>query len=274
MDWVWHGLIDSSKERYLACNNSTYSEFQRKGITVEKQIGVLKYLRRYPVKSMKGEDLESVSLTKYGILGDRTYAFIDENAQEKKFPWMTARQAHEMLLFEPKFADESLSKVMVRTPEGTNFDIEDQGFEEFMENRFNRGLVLRHDTSGGCMDAKPLSLFGLSTVRALSDETGIKLSHERFRANLYPEWDAEYDKPFFEDTLVGKRLKIGSKAKVRVVKKDSRCVIPTLDPMNGTSKLEILETIQKQHEGCAGVYAVVEAEGIVRPGDSIWIVDS
>jgi hypothetical protein len=239
-----------------------------------REIGVLTYLRRYPVKSMKGEDLRTVSVTKYGISGDRTYAFIDENAQDKKFPWMTARQAHEMLLFEPSFADASLSRVIVKTPEGARFDVEDSVFEEFLERRFNRGLVLRHDTSGGCQDSKPVSLFGMSTVRALSEEVGIQLSRERFRANLYVQWNGEIDKPFFEDSLVGRTLVIGSEVRLRVVKKDSRCVIPTLDPQTGIPLPEVLKNISQNHGGCAGVYAVVESEGVLKLSDPIQIVDA
>ena len=40
-------------------------------------MGTIASLWRYPVKSMRGEELPAVELTEYGLLGDRAYALID-----------------------------------------------------------------------------------------------------------------------------------------------------------------------------------------------------
>ena len=76
-------------------------------------------------------------------------------------------------------------------------------------------------------DAAPVSLFGLATVRGLSQETGLALDPRRFRANFYVRWES--DEPFYENQLVGRALRIGDYVTVQVVKKDGRCVIITLD---------------------------------------------
>jgi uncharacterized protein YcbX len=41
------------------------------------EVGKIASLWRYPVKSMRGEDLQEAELTEYGLLGDRAYALID-----------------------------------------------------------------------------------------------------------------------------------------------------------------------------------------------------
>jgi len=41
------------------------------------ELGTIASLWRYPVKSMRGEELPAAELTEYGLLGDRTYALID-----------------------------------------------------------------------------------------------------------------------------------------------------------------------------------------------------
>ena len=41
------------------------------------ELGTVASLWRYPVKSMRGEELPNAELTEYGVLGDRAYALID-----------------------------------------------------------------------------------------------------------------------------------------------------------------------------------------------------
>ena len=69
-----------------------------------ERIGTLASLRRYPVKSMAGEEVAAARVTFAGLIGDRVHAFVDEN-NKSRFPWMTARQAHDWLLFQPRFLD-------------------------------------------------------------------------------------------------------------------------------------------------------------------------
>jgi len=40
-------------------------------------MGKIASLWRYPVKSMRGEELSEAELTDYGLLGDRAYALMD-----------------------------------------------------------------------------------------------------------------------------------------------------------------------------------------------------
>jgi uncharacterized protein YcbX len=239
---------------------------------------MLTALRRYPVKSMAGEDLAEARVTFAGIAGDRVYAFIDTQ-NRSDFPWMTARQAHPMILFRPRFLDAPGTEdaipcpdryaTEVTTPEGETFRMGEAAFTEYLEKRFGRSLRLRF--SERCMtDARPVSILGLSTIQALSGETGIALDRRRFRENFYVEW--EDTSPFFEDQLIGRELQIGETVMLQVVKKDGRCVIITLDPDTAVSSPQVLERVSRGHDGCTGVYAAVLREGIVRVNDPIYAV--
>jgi MOSC N-terminal beta barrel domain len=46
---------------------------------VTQQVGTVESIRRYPVKSMLGEVVDSASVSRRGLDGDRAYALIDEN---------------------------------------------------------------------------------------------------------------------------------------------------------------------------------------------------
>ena len=243
-----------------------------------ERIGTLAALRRYPVKGMVGEDVAAARVTFAGIVGDRVYAFVDEQDQSS-FPWMTARKAHEWLLLRPRFLDpppvaEKIPDAAryaaeVVTPEGEKFTVGDAIFTQFLEQRFGHSLRLRFSECS-MTDAAPVSLFGLATVRGLAEETGLALDPRRFRANFYVRW--ECDEPFYENQLVGRELRIGEDVAIQVVKKDGRCVIITLDSETAERSPIVLERVEREHDGCAGVYAAVLRQGIVRADDPVYLV--
>jgi MOSC domain-containing protein len=243
-----------------------------------ERLGTLARLRRYPVKSMAGEDLAESRVTFAGLAGDRVYAFVDQD-NKSSFPWMTGRQARDLILFRPRFldpppADEEFSDAgryaaEVATPEGQKFWIGNANLTQFLEQRYGRSLRLRF-SERSMTDARPVSLFGLATARALSEETGMELDPLRFRANFYVRW--ERDEPFLEDQLVGRELQIGETVAIQVVKKDPRCVMITLDPQTAAAAPVVLEKVARQHGGCAGVYGAVLREGIVRTDDPVYLI--
>ena len=240
-----------------------------------EQLGRLRFVRRYPVKAMAGEDLQEVRVTYAGLVGDRVYAFV-ENENRSSFPWMTGRLGHEMILYRPRFVAAPTAAEMhppaekyateVTTPEGEAFRLEDSRFTRHLESRFGRALHLRF-SERSMQDACPVSVIGLRTVDALTEEAGLALDHRRFRANFYVEWESA--EPFYEDRLVGRTLEIGEEVAVVVVKKDSRCKIITLDPETAAPAPQVLETVARHHGGCTGVYASVLRGGIVRAGDAV-----
>jgi len=233
------------------------------------ELGSISRLRRYPVKSMRGEDLETAQVETYGIAGDRLYAYVLDHPPNPRFPWMTAREASEMLLYEPQFR--SPGEIEVRTPDGGDYSISNLALEETLEQKYGHAISLIHKETG-CHDSKPISLLGLATVQQLENETHIEsLAPERFRANIYADWDSHV--PFFEDELVGKEIQIGSEGVVlKVVKKDSRCVIPTRDPETSRESPRVLQTIKEKHGGCFGVYAEVVSVGTIKLADRISLI--
>ncbi|HKV28846.1 MAG TPA: MOSC domain-containing protein [Candidatus Acidoferrales bacterium] len=240
------------------------------------KLGTIEILRRYPFKGMAGEDLREVFVTYAGLAGDRAYAFIDPTSPTS-FPWMTGRLKREMILFRPRFvappdsAEEhppaNSFRLDVETPEGRTLSADDPAFTQFFEERLARKLELRF-SERAMHDACPISVLGLDSLRSLSRETGMELDHRRFRANFYVRWDN--GQPFYENDLVGAKLRIGEKLTVMVVKNDARCVIITLDPSTAQASPKVLEVVARDHANCIGVYGSVLREGIVRVGDAIY----
>jgi uncharacterized protein len=65
-------------------------------------MGRVESVWRYPVKSMRGEELPEIFAGFAGFYGDRLFAF-KSTATPAGFPYLTGREAHEMLLYRPRF---------------------------------------------------------------------------------------------------------------------------------------------------------------------------
>jgi uncharacterized protein YcbX len=86
---------------------------------------------------------------------------------------------------------------------------------------------------------------------------------------------------FEENEWVGSALAIGDGLRLRVAMLDARCVMVTLAQRDLPQDLEIMKTLVEHNAQsiggrrkypCAGVYAEVEAAGMIRVGDAVALV--
>lgn len=242
-------------------------------------IGTLERLRRYPVKSMHGEDADAAFVAFTGLMGDRIHAFVDPQARPD-FPWLTARELPELLRWRPRFvtapdpADRYPTadrlRVEVEGPDGRTLALDHIDVLEAIRARSGRAVALR-TSEKGMHDARPVSLISGATIDDIADKVGMPLDPLRFRANLYVRWGS--GRAFEEDALVGRTLRVGEAVELRVCKRDQRCAIVNLDPVTAERDASVLKVIGQTRDAHLGVYCVVLREGIVRRGDVIGLVD-
>jgi uncharacterized protein YcbX len=65
-------------------------------------IGTVDSLWRYPIKSMRGEELTEAFVGFSGVYGDRLFAF-KSSASPRGFPFLTAREQPKLLQYRPRF---------------------------------------------------------------------------------------------------------------------------------------------------------------------------
>src|SRR6266481_9077162 len=65
-------------------------------------IGTVESLWRYPVKSMRGEELGEVFASYGGVYGDRLFAF-ESSASPRGFPFFTGRDQRQMIRYRAHF---------------------------------------------------------------------------------------------------------------------------------------------------------------------------
>jgi uncharacterized protein YcbX len=259
-------------------------------------IGTVESLWRYPVKSMRGEELDEIYAGYAGVYGDRIFAFTSAESRNG-FPYFTAREQRAMLQYWPRFrqpekaarpinqadaenlppgatpryASPDEFMVDVEVPGGKAIAIDDlaliEALRKGIEDKHHVSL-LRSDRS--YTDCRPLSLFAIQSARKLGEETGIAVDKRRFRANVYLDLPAS--EGFAEDKFVGRSLRIGAKVVVAILDRDPRCMMITLDPETGEKEPAILKKVAQGHEGMAGIYGAVLVQGTIRKGDPVELL--
>ena len=157
-----------------------------------KVVGKIQSLWRYPVKSMRGEELQEAFVGFPGVYGDRLYAFRSSSAP-KGFPYLTGREQEVMLLYRPRFrhperaikpgnlaeaealapgvtpvyAESSDFAVDVETPAGERLSIDDPR----LIDKLREGIRDRHEltllrSDRAMTDCRPVSIFSIQTARA------------------------------------------------------------------------------------------------------------
>ena len=258
-------------------------------------IGKVDSLWRYPVKSMRGEELEEAFAGYSGIYGDRLFAF-GSSASPKGFPYFTAREQTKLLQYRPRFrypdkaarpinlseaesmganpvsANPSELVVDVKTPDGRTLAIDDPALMTMVRADIDEKHQLTLMRSERAMtDCRPFSMFSLQSARQLAEETGTPMDKRRFRANVYV--DLTSAQGFAENDYVGRSLRIGPKVVVTILERDPRCMMITLDPDTGEKTPAILKKVAQAHDGMAGVYGAVMVEGMLHKGDPVELID-
>ena len=258
-------------------------------------VGKVDSVWRYPVKSMRGEELEEAFAGFSGVYGDRLFAF-KSSASPKGFPYFTAREQRRLLQYRPHFrypdkaarpinlteaesmganplsADPSELMIDIETPNGKTLEIDDPDLMDMLRTDIDQKHQLTLMRSERALtDCRPVSIFSLQSARQLAEETGTPIDKRRFRANVYV--DLTSSGGFAENEFVGRSLRIGPKVVVRILERDARCVMITLDPDTTEKTPEILKKVAQAHEGMAGVYGAVMVEGMLHKGDPVEVLD-
>jgi uncharacterized protein len=259
-------------------------------------VGTVESLWRYPVKSMRGEELDEIFVGYAGVYGDRVFAFTS-SASPKGFPFFTGREQRQMLRYRPRFrnpeqaarpvnlpeaeklapgvtplyADPGDLMVDVETPNGDSLAIDDPDLIDKLSADLDGGHQLTLVRSRRALtDCRPLSMFAVQSAKKLGQETSVAVDKRRFRANVY--LDLTSAEGFAENDFVGRTLRIGAKVIVSVLERDPRCMMITLDPDTAEKTPAILKQVAQAHEGMAGVYGAVLVEGMLHKADPVELL--
>ena len=235
------------------------------------EVGRVRAIYRYPVKSMAGESMSSAQLGWHGLEGDRRLAFVRRGARGG-MPWLTASKLPSLVTYVPLRDAEDGLPSRVRTPKGEELELHGDALRAEI-TAAHGGPVELMELKNGIFDDSPLSIITTSAIAAVIGEAGVVDDDpRRFRPNLLVETAG--GPSFLEDAWVGRRLRIGEGEEapaVSVCTRDVRCVMMNLHPDTGVADARLMKAAVRLNQNCAGVYCAVIRIGAVRVGDLVYL---
>lgn len=269
--------------------------------------GAVSAIRRYPVKSMLGEVLESASISANGVSGDRAYALIDDETGNVisvkrpkrwgrllelaaatgpdgvgvRFPTGDVHSIEDPVL--PGLLSEFLGRpvsVASVPPLGATFeeawvrDLKD-GADPYLglPSRIEDGVEL---VDGGQFMGEQGTFFNFGAVHLITTSTTRRLAElapdsrfdsRRFRPNLVVDTS---DDGFVESGWPGRTLSIGD-VRLSVTFTVPRCVVTTLAQEDLPSDPDVLRTVTKHNFVDPGFGAAYPCVGVyadvITPGE-------
>lgn len=224
---------------------------------------------RYPIKSLAGEPLDIVQLTKEGIVGDREWGLVspDQPALDNG-AWISS-STFERLTIRPEMATWSATS----TATGIQLVVDGKDIhlierEEAMIG--NRKVRLARADNGYWDHADAtISIINLATVEAISEAIGVSVDPARFRANIYIR-----AKPWSEFEWLGCNLQFDDTT-LTIIKPIDRCKATSVTPNSGEITYNMPAQLARHfgHIYC-GVYARVIKEGSISINNKGYIGDS
>lgn len=251
---------------------------------------LIQAIYRYPVKGLSAERLARTTLAaRETVVADRLYAI--ENgpsgfnaaapAHVPKVRFLMLMRNERLAALRTEF-DES-SHVLVVSADGCELARGDPRTAEgraAIETLFARHcapdlrgppkVLSAPGHSFSDVEQKVVSIINLASVAAIENAVGAPVNPLRFRGNIYIDgWPA-----WREFNFVGREIALGSSARLKVVKRITRCAATHVDPETGARDLMILKALLDTfgHTDC-GVYAEVAVGGEITAGDAVTGAD-
>jgi uncharacterized protein YcbX len=199
--------------------------------------GRLKAIWRYPIKSLRSEQLAETDVREDGLPGDRGASLIVTSEHARMGKAYRGKE-HERL----HLTHDPAEAALLASDRGISVRLTDHGAD--------------HD-----YDAAPISVIFDRWLDGLSEHAGYPVEHERFRPNFFVE-----AVPSFGDTeaaLVGRTISIGD-VSLAVKSTIGRCVAVTYHPDGEPSDARILKYVALERANVMGVYCDVVRAGHVR----------
>lgn len=259
---------------------------------MKTRIGTVAQLWRYPVKSMRGESLNEMTLTERGTVGDRLFALRELKYGAIMSARMFASMLHLRATCERGPIDGAEFRVRIEFPQGTSIYADDPRADSMLSALFEHPVRLElprgdvplsmseiQNIKEGRAFLPPRDLYDEDVLHLLASGT---LDHLRrlcpadfdvrhFRPNVYIETDAS--DAFIEDGWLGGELQIGENA-VRIVgiRPALRCAMTIHPQAELRADPAILRTAAQHHAAYVSVFASIGRPGQIRVGDSAWLV--
>lgn len=223
-------------------------------------LGTVTTLRRYPVKSMLGEDLQAGEVSRAGLAGDRRLAVVSRRTGKiasAKYP----RLWRDMLTLSAEATEGREAAALITLPDGKTVRSTDADVDAILSGLLDEPVTLTATPPAGAsldravpeavlrdgiaapvpatlieigaaappgafVDFAPLHLITTATLDRIAELSPYRRADlERYRPNVVIGTGGS---GFTENDWLGRELRVGAGLVLRVIARTPRCAIPTL----------------------------------------------
>jgi uncharacterized protein YcbX len=223
---------------------------------------MLREIRRYPVKAMGGESLESVEVETRGLVGDRAYAVVDGDGKlatgkhSRRF-----RRRDEVF----EFASRTTSDGVRVTGRAGEWSAPSHDLDRALSGAMGDPVRVLPETSTPYFDAGHVSLVGTASLEWCRKHLEVDADHRRIRPNLV----LETVEPFVEESWTG-AIQIGG-VRLRPVERIERCRMIDIAQEGLPREGRWLTALSVARDMCLGVYLDVVRPGPIAVGDAVRV---
>jgi uncharacterized protein len=231
---------------------------------------------RYPVSSLGGELISSVTVCPDGVEGDRQYGLIDAATgmpavPEKDVRWRKA------LFLEACYTDGAFP--VISFPDGRRCLLNDGSLNETLTEYFGFATAIaayQHTERRAGFPLThfrhrhfPLHLLTTASLGHLAElcETDV-IDSRRFRPTVLIEVDK--GSRFVETRWVGRRLRLGS-LELNAEEDTKRCGVTFISQPGLKEDPEILRRILRNNKRNLGIYCSIDISGKIELGDEVFV---
>ncbi len=231
-------------------------------------VGRVGRLRRYPVKSLLGEELDRVHVERRGLSGDRLWSVRDPDG--KLGSGKSSRRFRAMDGLLELSARYDGDTPVLELADGRTVRGDDPDVDVALSAHVGRGVTLGREAEVSHFDDGPVHLVTTSSLRALERAHGSPVDVRRLRPNVVVETAGD---GFVEDDWVGRRVALGADVVLEITATMPRCVMVTLAQRDLPADRGLLQSVTGANDMSVGVVADVVRSGALAVGDEVRLTD-
>ncbi|THV17364.1 MOSC domain-containing protein [Rhizobium rhizophilum] len=238
-----------------------------------RKIGRVREVWRYPVSSLGGEPLASITVSPEGVEGDRRFALFDPDsglaaAPEKETRW---RPALFVTASQP-----ATGLPVLRFADSAEYALDDDALPDRLAEHFGFPVAvgifgeedLRFPVVSNRYKPAPLHLVTTASLNALAETARLPpLDARRFRPSVLIE--TEEGEGFLENGWVDHVVRIGD-TDMRVTEASRRCGMTLVAQPGLSEEPDVLRGIMRHNKRNLGVYATPAKGVTISVGDPVY----